>query len=318
MQTVIDTATSSVALHHPGEFGSFEAVVPAGASAGEVRAALDASGAGTLEAPAGLAAGHVHVRTEWLRRTAQAAGVGPGWAEGFARVLAFAASRGWTDEAAGTVRAHVVVAAPEVAPTSSRRDLDPAVLGAGAFYRFMTATVVPRPIAWVSTRSADGVDNLAPHSFFTVACVDPPVLQFTSVGRKDTLRNVEETGEFVVSLVSEPQFEQANATGTAYPPQTGEFEAVGIDREPSLRVAPARVAASPVAFECVLHSTVRLGDSTVVFGRVVHAVVDSGVLDDDGHPRIDLLAPLARLGADEWSTVGRVREISRIPYDGGS
>jgi len=320
VQTVIDTATASVALQHPGEFTAFEATVPAGATVEQVRAALTAAGAGELEAPAGLAGAHVHVRTEWLRRTAAAAGVGPEWSAGLAGMLAHAASRGWTDEAAGTVRAHVVVVAgaPDASRwlTGRRRNLDPEVLGAGTFYRFMTATVVPRPIAWVSTRSAAGVDNLAPHSFFTVACVDPPVLQFTSVGRKDSLRNVEETGEFVVNLVSEPQFEQTNATGTAYPPDTGEYDAVGIAQEPSLRVAPPRVAASPAAFECVLHSTVRLGDSTVVFGRVVHAVVDTGVLDDDGHPRIDRLAPLARLGADEWSTVGRVREISRIPYDG--
>jgi flavin reductase (DIM6/NTAB) family NADH-FMN oxidoreductase RutF len=98
----------------------------------------------------------------------------------------------------------------------------------------------------------------------------------------------------------------------------GEFDAVGVEREPSLRVAPPRVAGSSVAFECVLHSTVRLGDSTVVFGRVVHAVVDPDVLDEDGHPAVDRLAPLARLGKDEWSAVGRVREVPRIPYDGDS
>ncbi|MGI4896635.1 MAG: flavin reductase family protein [Janthinobacterium lividum] len=196
-----------------------------------------------------------------------------------------------------------------------RKNLDPTTMGAGDFYKFVNSTVVPRPIAWVSTRSAEGIDNLAPHSFFTVACVDPPVLQFTSVGRKDSLRNVEETGEFVVNFASEPLFEQVNATGTNFPHEVGEFDAVGLEREPSLRVAPPRVAASPVAFECVLHSTVRLGDSTVVFGRVVHAVVDVDVLDEDGHPRIERLAPLARLGKDEWATTGDIREISRIRYD---
>ncbi len=65
-----------------------------------------------------------------------------------------------------------------------RKDLTPDEMGAGPFYKLLTSVVVPRPIAWVSTRSADGVNNLAPHSFFTVACVDPPVLQFTSVGRR--------------------------------------------------------------------------------------------------------------------------------------
>lgn len=93
-----------------------------------------------------------------------------------------------------------------------------AALGAGAFYSFLTSVVVPRPIAWVSTRSPERVDNLAPHSFFTVASVDPPIVQFTSVGRKDSLINVEQTGEFVICLTPEPLFEQVNATGTDFPP----------------------------------------------------------------------------------------------------
>ncbi len=181
------------------------------------------------------------------------------------------------------------------------------------FYTFLTSVVVPRPIAWVSTRSADGVDNLAPHSFFTVACVAPPILQFTSVGRKDSLRNVEATGEFVVNLACESLFEQVNATGTNFPPEISEFTAVGLTPEPSARVAPFRVAESPVALECVLHSTVCLGDSTIVLGRVVHAVVEDAVLVD-GHPEIHLLRPLSRLGKDEWGGAPPVREIARIRY----
>jgi flavin reductase (DIM6/NTAB) family NADH-FMN oxidoreductase RutF len=156
-----------------------------------------------------------------------------------------------------------------------RIDFDPAELDRNAFYRLLTATVVPRPIAWVSTTSAAGVDNLAPHSFFTVSCVSPPVVQFTSVGRKDSVRNVEETGQFVVNL------------------------------------AP-RVAASPVALECELHSTLRLGDSTVVFGRVVHAAVSEAVLVD-GHPEVQRLRPLSRMGRNEWSTLGDILDLKRIP-----
>ncbi|WP_432064265.1 flavin reductase family protein [Streptomyces sp. C10-9-1] len=194
-----------------------------------------------------------------------------------------------------------------------RIDLDPAACGRDTFYRLLTATVVPRPIAWISTTSPDGTDNLAPHSFFTIACVAPPIVQFTSVGRKDSLNNVEETGEFVVNLAPEALVEQVNATATDFPRGVGEFDAVGVAREPSLRVKPPRVAASPVALECVLHSTVRLGDSTVVFGRVVHAAVQESVLAD-GHPEVTRLAPLSRLGKDEWGTVGEVREIARIRY----
>ena len=195
-----------------------------------------------------------------------------------------------------------------------RTDFDPAELSTYAFYKLLTAVIVPRPIAWVSTVSADGIDNLAPHSFFTVACTEPPIVQFTSVGRKDTLRNVEATGEFVVNLAGEPMFEQVNATGTNFPSEISEFDAVGLAREPSLRVRPQRVAASPVALECVLHARTSFGNCTVVFGRVVHAAIEEKVLED-GHPLIERLRPLSRLGRDEWGDAGQIRQIARIGYD---
>ena len=200
-----------------------------------------------------------------------------------------------------------------------RTDIDPAELGARRFYRLLTAVVVPRPIAWVSTRSAAGVDNLAPHSFFTVSCVDPPMVQFTSVGKKDSLRNAVDTGEFVVCMATEPQFEQINATATNFPTGISEFAAVGLTAEPSAMVAPPRVAESPVALECRLEHALELGDSTIVIGRVVHGVVDPDVLDGDlaggGLPAIDKLRPLARLGRNQWSTIGEVLDITRIPVD---
>lgn len=182
-----------------------------------------------------------------------------------------------------------------------------------AFYRVLNSVVVPRPIAWVCSRSAEGVLNLAPHSFYTVSCVDPPVVQFTSVGRKDSLRNVEATGEFTVSLTPESMFEQINATGTEFPAHESEPEHTGVRMEPSDRVGVPRVAGSPVVLECALHSTLRLGDSTVVFGRVLQiSAWESAVRD--GRPRIEELRPLARLGGNEWTTIGEVREIRRIPY----
>ncbi|MFF0474591.1 flavin reductase family protein [Streptomyces sp. NPDC004284] len=196
-----------------------------------------------------------------------------------------------------------------------RVNIDPELTDRTSFYRLLTATVVPRPIAWVSTASADGTDNLAPHSFFTISSVAPPVVQFTSVGRKDTLRNVEETGEFVVNLAPEGLFERINATATDFPRGVSEFDACGIEREPSLRVKPPRVAQSPVALECELHSTLRIGDSTVVFGRVVHAAVDESVMIG-GHPEMTLMRPLTRLGKNEWGTLGGIEEIARVPYRG--
>jgi flavin reductase (DIM6/NTAB) family NADH-FMN oxidoreductase RutF len=199
-----------------------------------------------------------------------------------------------------------------------RTDLDPDELGSRGFYKLLTSVVVPRPIAWVSTRSADGVENLAPHSFFTVSCVSPPMVQFTSVGVKDSLRNARATGEFVVCLATEPLFEQVNATSTDFPSDVSEFGEVGLTPEPSLRVAPPRVAESPVALECRLHDTLELGDSTVVIGRVLHAAIAPDVFDGDafdgGLPAIGKLRPLARLGRDEWSTIGEVLDITRIPH----
>jgi flavin reductase (DIM6/NTAB) family NADH-FMN oxidoreductase RutF len=209
-----------------------------------------------------------------------------------------------------------VIASGEDGPVTDpaeRVHFDPTEMEVRAFYRVLNSVVVPRPIAWVCSRSAEGVINLAPHSFYTVACVDPPVVQFTSVGRKDSLRNVEATGEFTVSLTPEALFEQINATGTDFPAGVSEAEQAGIRLEDSVRVGVPRVAESPVSVECTLHSTVRLGDSTVVFGRVRMISVWAGAVRD-GRPRIEHLKPLARLGGNEWSTIGEVREIPRIPY----
>lgn len=192
-----------------------------------------------------------------------------------------------------------------------RKDFDPAQMSSKDFYQLLTAVVVPRPIAWVSTTSVDGVDNLAPHSFYTVASVDPPIVQFTSVGEKDSLRNIQARGEFVVNLTPASLFEEVNATGTDFPAAVSEFDAVGLSRESSTVVGPPRVKDSPVALECQLHSFLELGNCTLVFGRVVYAVVSAGVLDGD-HPQIDLLEPLSRLGRNEWGTLGPIQELRRI------
>ena len=187
------------------------------------------------------------------------------------------------------------------------------MVGGREFYALLNSVVVPRPIAWVSSRSADGVLNLAPHSFFTVSCVRPPMVQFTSVGRKDSLNNVEATGEFVVNFAAEPLFEQVNASGTNFPPEVSEFEAIGVTTEPSRTVGVPRVAESPVAIECTLHTTLELGDCTLVIGRVRHLAIDAAMMDGD-HPEVRRLRPHARLGKDEWSTLGEIRSITRIRY----
>jgi flavin reductase (DIM6/NTAB) family NADH-FMN oxidoreductase RutF len=183
-----------------------------------------------------------------------------------------------------------------------------------SFRRLVKAVVVPRPIAWVSTVSPEGIDNLAPHSFFTCASLDPPIVQFSSIGEKDSLRNAVETGEFVVNFSSRPQFELINATGTDHPPEVSEFEAAGVAREDSHTVDAPRVAESPVALECLTERVVDFGSSKVVFGRVVHISIAGEVMEGD-YPLIERLDPLARLGKNQWAAIGDVLEIDRVPYD---
>jgi flavin reductase (DIM6/NTAB) family NADH-FMN oxidoreductase RutF len=177
-------------------------------------------------------------------------------------------------------------------------------------YRLMTAVVVPRPIAWVTSVSVDGVVNLAPHSFYTVACARPPIVQFSSVGRKDTLRNVAATGEFVVNLAHAPLLEQVNNSAARFGPDQSEVERLGIEMAPSARVAPPRVAGSPVSIKRTVHSLNELGDSTVVLGNVQMITVDDEMLVD-GHPEFTRLDPLARLGKDEWALHAEVIAIPR-------
>ena len=190
-----------------------------------------------------------------------------------------------------------------------RTEFDPADPDVN-FYKMLTAVVVPRPIAWVSTVSADGIPNLAPHSFYSVACARPPIVSFTSVGKKDTLRNVRETGEFVVNLAPARLLEDVNDSAARFAPDQSEPERLGIALQPSVRVRPPRVAASPVSIECRLHSATELGDSTLVLGDVQLITVDPDVLVD-GHPDYARLDPLARLGKDEWALHAEVRSVRR-------
>jgi len=181
--------------------------------------------------------------------------------------------------------------------------------------RLTKTLLIPRPIAWVGTRSADGVDNLAPHSFFTMVSNVPPILVFASTGRKDTLANIEATGEFTVSLVDRALAEQANRTSAPYGPEVDEFAAAGLEKEPSAAVAPPRVAGSAGVFECVREQVVAAGDGFTVFGRVVHVAVAEDVLveDERGHrlPDAHLLDPVTRLGRDEWGALGDVFSMPR-------
>ena len=119
----------------------------------------------------------------------------------------------------------------------------------------------------------------------------------------------------MINLADLGNLDAVNASGTAYPPDEDEFAALGIEREPSVAVRPPRVAGSPVAIECRTEGTVEFDESVVVFGRVVHLAISEAVLDGD-HPDIGKLAPMARLGRNEWSEIGKVHRIDRIPRIG--
>ncbi|WP_309650479.1 flavin reductase family protein [Nocardioides sp.] len=191
----------------------------------------------------------------------------------------------------------------------TRLHLDPDSADVNA-YKLMTSLVVPRPIAWVASRSAAGVGNLAPHSFFTVVCADPPIVAFASIGDKDTLRNVLETREFTISVATEALMDEVNATGAHFDADTDEAAALGIEMRPSTVVGPPAVAGSPGAMECTLHSTVDFGSSTLVLGTVVSFSVDEDVMED-GLPAYDRMGPVARLGREEWGLPSPTVSVAR-------
>ena len=188
-----------------------------------------------------------------------------------------------------------------------RTVFDPTDPGTNA-YDLLTSIVVPRPIAWITSTGADGVGNLAPHSFFNVVCQKPAMISFTSVGRKDTLRNVLATEYFVVNLVPEELAESANASSAPFEPGVDEAAHVGMRLEPSEVVPVPRVADSPTSIECRQHSSLKLGNSHLVIGEVKAITVRSDALED-GRPTMDALRPASRLGRDEW---GRAPEVFRM------
>ena len=166
-------------------------------------------------------------------------------------------------------------------------------------YRLLTALVVPRPIAWISTVSADGVGNLAPHSFFSVASASPPMVTFTSVGHKDTIRKVRQTGEFTISISTEPLMDQVNATSASFAAEVDEAAQVQVEMAPSSTVTPPRVAQSPASLECVVHQIHEVGDSVLVIGQVQAMTVEDSALVD-GQPDHDQMKPVSRLGGELW------------------
>lgn len=177
-------------------------------------------------------------------------------------------------------------------------------------YKLMVGCIVPRPIAFVSTISPDGILNLAPFSFFTGVCANPPVICFCPVRRgsdgqqKDTLLNIEASREFVVNVVSEDFARQMNMCSPEFPPEVDEFEVSGLTPVASDLVKPPRVRESRIQMECRLLQVLHFGSQplsgNVVFGEILRFHIDDALFHDF---RIDpdLLRPIARMGGPTYA-----------------
>jgi flavin reductase (DIM6/NTAB) family NADH-FMN oxidoreductase RutF len=197
------------------------------------------------------------------------------------------------------------------------QSIDPTALGPRDTARLLTSIVVPRPIGWASTLSDDGVLNLAPFSFFNAVGSNPPMVMLSISQRnghpKDTLRNIQATGEFVVNLADEALAEQVTLTSGEYGADVDEFALAKLEAAPSLKVRPPRVAQAPAALEVKLRQVVPVAETgyTLVIGQVLYIHIRDGLLRPNGLVDAALLRPLLRLGGDEYATLGRVFVLPR-------
>jgi flavin reductase (DIM6/NTAB) family NADH-FMN oxidoreductase RutF len=190
------------------------------------------------------------------------------------------------------------------------------VNGHGLAHDPLNAIVAPRPIGWISTLNAAGVRNLAPYSFFNLFNYRPPLIGFSSMGWKDSVANVAATGDFVWNLVTRPLAEAMNASATDL--KADEFDHAGIDAAPSRLVAPPRVAASPVAFECKLTQLIRLEtkegrelDQWLVLGEAVGIHIDPALIED-GIYQTARANPISRGGGPaDYFEVGELFKMGR-------
>ncbi|MCC6904911.1 MAG: flavin reductase family protein [Anaerolineae bacterium] len=185
-------------------------------------------------------------------------------------------------------------------------------------YHVLARAIAPRPIAWVSTISVDGILNLAPYSFFSAVSSHPPIIMI-SVGMprsgrvKDTLTNIRATGEFVVNIVDEALAGAMHQTSADYPPVVDEFEAAGLQTAPSINVVPPRVANAPVALETALHQLITIDGSqdTIILGRVLRYHIRRDVLDESGAIDPRKLRPVGEISGGEYGCLGEVIHFDR-------
>jgi flavin reductase (DIM6/NTAB) family NADH-FMN oxidoreductase RutF len=198
--------------------------------------------------------------------------------------------------------------------------IDPATTSARDVYRHMISCITPRPIAWVSTISPNGIPNLAPFSFFNGIGANPPTLLFCPVNhrdgsKKDTLRNIEITPEFVVNVVPYSLRVEMNDTSAELPYEQNEFEFAKITPAPAAKVKAPRVKEAPIHFECVVHQIVKVGEgalgANVVIGRIVLLEISDAVLDSTGHADPAKLDTIGRMGGSWYSRTTDRFELPR-------
>jgi flavin reductase (DIM6/NTAB) family NADH-FMN oxidoreductase RutF len=187
-------------------------------------------------------------------------------------------------------------------------------------YPWLVGIVTPRPIGWVTTLDAEGRVNLAPFSFFNVFGANPPVVVFSPLTRrdgtlKDTLLNVEATGEFVLNAAVESLSDAVNLSSSELPRGQSEADLAGLSLLPSARVKPPRVGESPTHLECRLRQIVRVGDgplsANLIIGEVVAIHVDDSVIGSDGHVDPAKLKTIARLGGDWYCRTSDLFKLKR-------
>ncbi|MGH3376695.1 MAG: flavin reductase family protein [Actinoallomurus sp.] len=198
--------------------------------------------------------------------------------------------------------------------------MDVAELEPAAVYKLLVGSVVPRPIAWVASRSAAGVNNIAPFSFFNVACRWPPIVAI-SVGKpadprkpaKDTLVCLQETGEFTVNIATTELMAQVTTTSVEFPAEVDEFAAAGLTPGDSEQVAVPRIAEAPISMECRVVQLIELGTDVLILGEVLLFHVRDDILDDRLRISPELLRPIGRMAGPTFCT-----ELHPITVDLGT
>ncbi len=189
-----------------------------------------------------------------------------------------------------------------------------------AIYKLLTGIVIPRPIGWISTISEDGINNLAPFSYFNAVGDDPPHVMFSTVHsnnlNKDTLNNVLATKQFVVNMVTEDLVEQMNRTSQPIPANESEFELAGLTPIASSLVLPPRVKECKITMECEMVHHYQLensktGGATIVIGKIVLFHIDESVLLDNYKINLETYKPIARLAGSNYSKLGDIFSIKR-------